>query len=306
MATIEALDTEISEIHARMASLKARRANLASILLSQPHLQAQLDQRPVTHERKRRSAAKAAEKQSKRNLENVYRACAGVTAYKVKDPDPCAVDNGNVLGVRIEVSTGGRFIETYHVLFNRPNAQHKNMLKVHKHTIPPCIPLQPLVHKWLPMARRDAEATTEQNLVKFGRSLRKELVSWHLRLEAVRKLRAEAGLKDDIVRPSEERIAPTIGKVLNAFMSDNEESEEDEGEQSGLRNGPSKIVDIEADAAVAEINITWSTGMAGIMIVTTDGQVEKAVVRSRDGTRDSALSRKAKGRIEGLVERLTT
>jgi central kinetochore subunit Mal2/MCM21 len=302
MSTLENLDSDISDLNARITTLKAHRANLSTILLSQPHLPARLEQRPVLHEQHRREAAKSAKIQSKRNLENVYRACAGVTAFKVKDPDPYAVDDGNVLGVRIDISIGGRFVETYNVLFNRPDMQHKNMLKIHKHTIPPCIPLQPLANKWLPMTRKDAETTKEQDLVKFGRSLRKELVSWHLRLEAVEKLRLEAGLKGRANGREKENEQPTIGKVLNAFMSD-DESEEDYEEQR-LRNGPVKIADIEADAAGREITMTWTNGIVGVMKVTKDGEVEKAIVRSKDGVRESALGRKALGRIEGLVQRL--
>ncbi|KAF2679496.1 hypothetical protein K458DRAFT_314325 [Lentithecium fluviatile CBS 122367] len=305
MATIEDFDTEIADIHTRIATLQAHRANLTSILLSQPHLPARLQQRPVLHERKRRSAAKFVEAQSKRNLENVYRACAGVTAYKVKDPDPYAVDNGNVLGVRVEVSIGGTFIETYHVLFNRPNAKQRNILKIHKHTIPPCIPLHPLANKWLPITRKDADATMEQSLVKFGRSLRKELVSWHLRQEALEKLRTEAGLGNKATQPEEDKPDTSIGKVLNAFVSDDEESE-DEEEMRTARDGAVKITDIEGDMAVRELTITWSNGNTGALRVTKDGEIDKAVFRSRDGLRESAMERKAEGRIEGLVQRLTT
>lgn len=298
MATIEDLDVEIGDLRARVANLQARRANLSSILLSQPQLLSRLEQRPVLHERNRRSAAKLVEKQSKRNLENVYRACAGVTAYKVKDPDPYAVDDGNILGVRIEVSTGGSFIETYHVLFNRPNTRHKNMLKIHKHTIPPCIPLQPLANKWLPMTGKDADHKVEQNLVRFGRSLRKELVNWHLRLEALEKLREEAGLVAKEAR--QEGEGPAVGKVLNAFVSDDEDSEDD-GEFQRRCDGPIQITDVEADAAVREITITWSDGRNGVVKVAKDGEIEKAAIRSKEGTRELALGRKVIGRIEGLI-----
>ncbi|KAF1948557.1 hypothetical protein CC80DRAFT_599572 [Byssothecium circinans] len=303
MSTIEALDSSISELHTRIEALKSHRANLFSILLSQPHLPARLEQRPVVHERNRRNATKLAEKQSKRNLENVYRACAGVTAFKVKDPDPYAVDDGNVLGVRIEVSLGGRFVETYSVLFNRPDARHKNVLKIHKHTIPPCIPLQALANKWLPMTRKDAEIATEQNLVKFGRSLRKELVSWHMRLEATAKLRSEAGLQDKVAQQEEKSQQPAMGKVFNAFMSD-DESEDDDDELQRRRNGPAKIMELEADAAGREITVTWTNGRVGVMKIAKDGEVERAVVKNEDGTRDATLARKAVGRIEGLVQRL--
>ncbi|KAF2642921.1 hypothetical protein P280DRAFT_467049 [Massarina eburnea CBS 473.64] len=303
MSAMETLDNEIGDLQAKIAILQAHRANLSTILLSQPHLPARLEQRPVQHEGHRRKAAKLVEKQSKRNLENVYRACAGVTAFKVKDPDPYAVDDGNVLGVRIEVAISGRFIETYNVLFNRPDAQYKMMLKIHKHTIPPCIPLQALANKWLPMTRKDVETATEQNLVKFGRSLRKELVSWHMRLEAITKLRSEAGVEDEAARP-EEAEEPAAGRVLNAFMSSDDESDEDDEELQRRRNSPVKIMELEADAAGREITLTWTNGRVGIMKVTKDGEVEKAVVKDEDGTRDAALGRKAIGRIEGLVQRL--
>jgi central kinetochore subunit Mal2/MCM21 len=302
MAAAETLDSEISDLQDRIATLRAHRANLASILLSQPHLPTRLEQRPVLHERNRRNAAKLVQKQSNRNLENVYRACAGVTAYKVKDPDPCAVDNGNVLGVRIEVSISGRFVETYHVLFNRPNTAHQNMLKIHKHTIPPCIPLQSLANKWLPMTKKSAEEPREQDLVKFGKHLRKELVSWHLRLEALEKLRKDAMLSDQTARREGSNVEPEPGLVLNAFVSDDEDSEEED--QPDEQDGTLSISRIDSDAAVREITITWSNGKVGIFKVTKDGEVGKAAVRTKEGMRETSLSSKALGRIEGLLQRL--
>ena len=308
MSTTDALDSEISDLRAQIENLKSRRANLFSILLSQPHLLPRLKQRPVLHEGNRRDAAKFAEKQSKRNLENVYRACAGVTAFRVKDPDPYAVDDGNILGVRIEVSVGGKFVETYSVLFNRPDTQRKNVLKIHKHSIPPCIPLQALANKWLPVTRKDAEMATvpEQNLVKFGRSLRKELVSWHMRSAAIEKLRVEAGLEDKTAKQEKEIQQLAIGKVLNAFVSDDEESDEDDDEFQRRRRGPVKITELEADTAGRELTITWTNGRVGVFKVAKDGQVDKAVVRNEDGSSDPALGRKAIGRLEGLVQRLST
>lgn len=302
MATAEALDDDISDIRDRIATLEAHRANLTSILLSQPHLPTRLEQRPVLHERNRRNAAKLVQKQSKRNLENVYRACAGVTAYKVKDPDPCAVDDGNVLGVRIEVSVGGRFVDTYHVLFNRPNAAHKATLKIHKHTIPPCIPLQPLANKWLPIPKKSTEEPREQDLVKFGRHLRKELASWHLRLEALEKLRKDAKLPERTAPREGLAVEHETGMVLNAFVSDDEDS--DEEDVTDKQDSALRILTIDGDAAVREITITWSDGRVGVFKVTKDGEVDKAVVRTKEGTRDASLSSKALGRVERLVQRL--
>ncbi|KAF2799214.1 hypothetical protein K505DRAFT_321295 [Melanomma pulvis-pyrius CBS 109.77] len=303
MASIEALDSDISDIRARIATLQSHRANLTSILLAQPHLSTHISQGPATNERQRGLASKLVAAQQQRIVENVYRACAGVTAYKVKDPDPHAVDNGSILGVRIEVAIRGRFIDTYHVLFNRPNSRHKLMLKIYKHTIPPCIPLQALRNKWLPATEKDASDMAEQKLVSFGKGLRKELVAWHLRTEAVEKLRVAAGLRDRNAGEATEKRKPTIGKVLNAFVSDDED-EEEEDVPTQRRDGPVKITEIEADMGVREITITWSNGQTGVLSVTKDGRIDKAVVFTAHGVRVSELGRKALGRIEGLVQRL--
>jgi central kinetochore subunit Mal2/MCM21 len=144
-----------------------------------------------------------------------------------------------------------------------------------------------------------------QDIMRFGRALRRELVGWHLRRDAVGKLRDEAGLKENGKGKGGEEVETGIGKVLNAFVSDDEDEEDDE-EMGGARDGPVKITDIEADEAVRELTITWSDGSTGVVRVTKDGEVDKAVFRSQEGVRESALGRKAIGRIEGLVQRLTT
>ncbi|KAF2192805.1 hypothetical protein K469DRAFT_717403 [Zopfia rhizophila CBS 207.26] len=307
MATMEMedIDNQIRDLRTRISHLQAHRANLTTALLSAPHLPTRLQQRPVSKPIHAKKALKAVQKQQARNVKNIYRACAGVTAYKVKDPDPNAVDGGNILGVRIEVEIDGHFVETYHVLLHRPNPKNKIGLKVHKHTIPTCIPLLQLAKTHLPQMTRDSSTMPEQNITKFAQKLRKELVSWHLRRTAIGQLRVEAGLPAPVSNKEEEtKTAPAMGKVLNAFISDDEdESDEDEPRRRG-RAGPNKIVDIEADESVREITVTWSNGRAGRMVVTKDGEVERGVVRTVDGTRVTEMERKAVGRIEGLVARL--
>jgi central kinetochore subunit Mal2/MCM21 len=300
MEATEQLDEEISDLHTRIATLKAHRANLSSVLLSQPHLAARL-QSSGAHNKSADDTNQIITQQSKRNLENIYRACAGVTAYKVKDPDPYALNDGNILGVSIDVSLAGKFVETYHVLLSVRNKDGKRILRIHKHTVPPCIPLQQLSDKWLPAGGKDEENDPEQDLVQFGKLLRKELVSWHLRLSAVEELQKEAGLMR-ARQDSEIEGFASNGKVLNAFVSDDEASsdiEDVDGEADTAR-----IVDIEADAAIRQITFFWSDRRTAVMSVTKDGRVERAVCRARDGARDDVLSRKAMGPISGLVRRL--
>jgi central kinetochore subunit Mal2/MCM21 len=300
MATIDGLDSDISDLHARIATLQAHRSNLSSVLLSEPHLSARLQTSNPTNS-PGDLAQRAIKIQSKRNLENIHRACAGVIAYKVKDPDPNAINNGNVLGVSIDVAIGGKFVETYHVLLNWRSKDGSRLLKIHKHTIPPCIPLQQLVNKYLPTSGKDADADPEQDLVNFGKLLRKELVSWHMRLNAVEELKKEAGLQIQNSRKAKDDNVETTGKILNAFVSDDESSSDVEAEEE---DGPVRILDIESDAAVRQVTITWTDRRVAVMNITKDGRIEKAVCRARDGSRDAAMSRKAKGPIGGLVRRL--
>ncbi|ORX98669.1 Cenp-O kinetochore centromere component-domain-containing protein [Clohesyomyces aquaticus] len=308
MATTEALDNDIANLRARISHLQSHRANLASVLLSSPHIATRLQQRSVQSDPLRQKASGVVKRQSNRITENTYHACAGVTAYKVKDPDPNAIDHGNILGVRIEVAIGGKYIETYNVLLNRPHPEDTATFRICHHTIPPCIPLQPLANRFLPMTGNDATTMTEQNLEKFGKALRKELVSWHLRSAAVKSLRAEAGLSD---KSSEEELEQEkeqypVGRILNAFVSsDAEDSEEEEEARRKRQSGPMNITEIEPDHSVREIRVTWSNGHIGIVRVSKDGQVEKGVVRDAAGQRVSSLERKTVGRMEGLVHRLT-
>lgn len=300
METTEQLDDEISDLHTRIATLKAHRANLSSVLLSQPHLAARLHS-SGTHNKPADDTSPIITQQSKRILENTYRACAGVTAYKVKDPDPHALNHGNILGVSIDVPLRGRFVETYHVLLSVRQKDEKTILRINKHTIPPCIPLQQLSDKWLPTGGKDEENDPEQDLVQFGRLLRKELVSWHLRVNALEELQKEVGLAKPHPNSETEGFAPT-GNILNAFVSDDETSsdvEEAEDETDSVR-----ILDIEADAAVRQITVVWSDRRTAVMSVTKDGRIERAVCRTRDGVRDDVFSRKAIGPISGLVRRL--
>ncbi|KAF2651231.1 hypothetical protein K491DRAFT_696631 [Lophiostoma macrostomum CBS 122681] len=310
MASIDDIDSEISSVRARIASLHAQRANLASILLSTPHLSTRLQQRPVANEPLRRNASKIVKKQTSHNLENVYRACAGITAYRVRDPDPNAVDNGNILGVRIEVFVQSKFVETYHVLFSRPSARHKSMLRVHHHTVPACIPVKQLANKHLPQSQRDASKTTDQDLIKFGKLLRKELVAWHLRTAAVQKMRIEAGIEGKGKRRRATAEEPTYGKVLNAFVSDDEDDdevdEEEEDDNSQSHERPIKIIDVESDLGVRHVSVAWSNGRTAALDIAKDGDITKAVVKTADGSRLPDLERRATGRVEGLLDRWST
>lgn len=129
-------------------------------------------------------------------------------------------------------------------------------------------------------------------------------MAWHLRMEAVERLRVDAGLGDRASREVKESREPATGKVLNAFVSDDEDEEEEEEVSRRWDDRPMRIMEIEADMGVREINVIWSSGQTGVFSITKDGNVEKSVVTTAAGVRVSGLSRKALGRIEGMVQRL--
>lgn len=223
-----------------------------------------------------------------------------MTAYKVRDPDPHARNDGNILGVSIDVALGAKFIETYHVLLNwRESAEGSRVLRIHKHTIPPCVPLQQLANKWLPQAGKNGHDEVQQDLVRFGKALRKELVAWHLRVNAVEVLRREAEIAPAKAREVEHDEGM---KVLNAFTSDDEDDMENNGVVEP--DTPLRIVDIEADTAARQVTIVWSDRRTAVLGLSKEGRVEKAVCRMKDGARDLGTSRKAMGPIAGLLRRL--
>ncbi|KAJ4413064.1 hypothetical protein N0V91_000038 [Didymella pomorum] len=297
MDSVEQLDLDIIDLHARIATLKAYRANLSSVLLSQPNLAVRLGNDAT--------AKRLIDQQSKRNLENTYRACAGVTAYKVEDPDPNAVNNGDILGISIEVPVNGGFVDTYHVLLTVMDRNNAKRLRIHKHTIPSCIPLQQLANKWLPQGAKDGDIAKDpgQDLVKFGRALRKELLSWHMRLDAVQDMRSQAKLPAPQAEDELDNDVISGGRVLNAFVSSDPPSSDAEEDDGSV---PVRILDIEADAAVRQVTVIWSDGRTAVLVVTKDGRIEKAICRARGGSRDVVLGAKAIGPLSGLLRRLTS
>lgn len=84
------------------------------------------------------------------------------------------------------------------------------------------------------------------------------------------------------------------------MSDDSSDAEEDDGD------GPVRIIDIEADASVRQLTVTWSDGRSAILVVTKDGRVDKAVCKARGGSRDVVLSTKAVGPLTGLLRRLSS
>lgn len=205
----------------------------------------------------------------------LYRACATVTTFKVKDPDPNAVDDGNVLSLRFEVMSRAKFIRPYYVMLNRPYA-NRRYLRVHRHTVPQCVPLSGLVARYLPSpaAKDDDNVSKKQDLSRFARALRRELVRYQNRAAVIGDMKKAAGLG----------------------------SKKASDQESGI-----EIVDISAaDAEAKQISLQWRDGRSGRLIMNDDGDVVKMVVQGDHG-QDRETVRQFLGgavRVEDVTKRL--
>lgn len=177
-----------------------------------------------------------------------------------------------------------------------------NRFRIHRHTIPAFIALSKLESVYLPFpglsrntganeegVNSDAEdeetlgmskgrKARQQDLRGFVRELRRELVSWHLRSDAVEFLREKLGLGDgvDVSSPSERE--PDTG-----------------------------IMSLAATAIEARyVRLEWEDGRVGRFKLSNIGVVERAVVigdKGRDQRTEEAMTGGG-GRVEGILERL--
>ncbi|KAL2149935.1 hypothetical protein VTH82DRAFT_7611 [Thermothelomyces myriococcoides] len=306
------LDDEIEELQARVATLKRQLRVHASTLITAPSTRQLLSSSPSdkpaisltlpTHsgqdqaqkERQSRQAllTDALAQQEAHAQQCLYRACATLTTFRARDPDPRAVDGGAILGLRIEVFSRSRFLRPYYVLMNRPFPDSRH-LRVHRHTLPACIPLAGLAWRYLPPPPPSKSSKEEedegragggkrkkkQDLAKFARALRREVVRYHHRLGVVADLRKAAG----------------IGKTGQG--------------EGGPEDWPNRLVEIApADAEAKQLTIEWADGRTGRLVMGDDGEIVKLVVLGENGW-DREAGRDLLGgaaRIEDVVKRLAT
>lgn len=215
--------------------------------------------------------------QSAHKQQCLYRACAAITTFKVNDPDPNAVDGGNVLGLRFEIMSKARFVRPYYVMLNRPYA-NRRLLRVHRHTVPQCIPLSGLAARHLPPPTSKDDDTNDekkQDLSSFARALRRELVRYHNRAAVIGDMRKAAG--------------------LNSKKAPDQESD------------AASIVDISAaDAEAKQISLQWRDGRSGRLVMNDDGDIVKMVVQGDNGQDRETVRQFLSGavRVEEVYRRL--
>jgi len=163
-------------------------------------------------------------------------------------------------------------------------------LRIHRHTLPPYIPLASLASRYLPppfsklssleASNSNVEAGgvgKKQDLPKFIRSLRREITSHHLRISTIKSLRRAFNLDAPDKKQKKRRERD---RVINDIS----------------------IVDAEAK----QVRIEWMDGKIGRVVVGRGGEVLKCVVVGEEG-RDRETERAVlggDGRMESVAGRL--
>ncbi|KAF6787869.1 cenp-o kinetochore centromere component [Colletotrichum sojae] len=281
----EALSQEIKDLRARVASLKKDLKLQATTLLSSASKRRAFQESdnnrsaiplPTFKNPDREKVLSRSKAQDAHEQQCLYRTCATITTFKVRDPDPNAVDRGNVLGIRIEIMTDARFRRPFYVMLNRPYRDSRH-LRVHRHTVDPGIPLAALAARHLPAPKpADAEYQTTQDLSRFVRTLRREIVRFYNRAAVISDLQRAAGLRGR--RREEEVTADTVVGISSA------------------------------DAELKQINLEWADGRSGRLVMSEDGQVQKVIAIGLGG-RDREVTRELLGdsrRVEDVAKHLAS
>ncbi|KAJ5119997.1 hypothetical protein N7448_010666 [Penicillium atrosanguineum] len=293
----EKQDEAIATIRAEIQKLQKRKRTLASSLLSAHSIQKLIRKPPPALTSINNELSPLVRAAGKHSECNHYRIAFGATAFPFQDPSPTA--NDNLLGVRLDVcARNGQFAKPYYVLLRRERVRGGNekRLRVHRHTVPAFISMSKLEGAFLPFPGSGKERVEEseegenlkpwkgqerkQDLRGFVRELRRELVAWHMRTDAVDFLREKLGLETGSLSSSSERALPVEGTGVMSLASTAVEAR--------------------------YVRLEWEDGRVGRFKLSNTGLVERAVVigdAGRDKQTEDTMTGGG-GRIEALLDRL--
>ena len=230
--------------------------------------------------------------------------------------------------MRIDIcARNGRFAKPYYVLLKRvpgttegKQGKQQRRLRVHRHTIPAFISMQRLERVYLPIPASDAgqagqeedeelnlkpwkrkqksNNNRKQDLHAFVRALRRELVAWQLRRDAIGFLREKLGVP---AHNQDETDANDTASASNQNIFSEEKGD------GWLPINSMGLVSLAPTALEARyVRLEWEDGRAGRFKMSNTGIVERAVVigdRGRDKVLETAMTG-GDGRVEGVLDRL--
>ncbi|OOF90867.1 hypothetical protein ASPCADRAFT_400583 [Aspergillus carbonarius ITEM 5010] len=326
------LDAEISSIRAEIRTLQHRRRILTSSILSSRPLQRLSKTYSIppppnqshSHRQPEWSDISPLIQSSATHAEtNHHRIAFSTTTFPFTDPSPNA-EITNLLGVRIDIcGREGRYTKPYYVLLRRVQGEKKEV-KVHRHTVPSVVDMGRVERVYLPVeTRTEGEGegdegeeqlkpwkrkSRKQDLKGFVREVRRQLVVWHLRCDAVRYLREQLGVvrrgvddddddDDDAMYEDDERAWER--DILGGGDSAREETRIAKNKLGIVSLGPTAL-------EAVYVRMEWEDGRVGRFKISSTGMVERAVVigdAGRDKLTEGVITG-GDGRVETLLERL--
>ena len=221
---------------------------------------------------------------------------------------------------------------------NEARTRTHTRLRVHRHTIPAFISMEKLARLYLPFPKdsrgngngngndndemeeselamkpwkktndnTNPTETRKQDLNSFVISLRRELSSWHIRMDAVDMLRENLGLPTPTTSTQEE------GRKEEEERNGNDEERSSKADEHrhhspSPRNTLGVISLCSTSLEARYIRLEWESGRVGQFKLTNSGTVERAVIIDNDNRRDKVIENAlvgGDGRVEGVLNRL--
>lgn len=209
-----------------------------------------------------------------------------MTAFPFTDPSPEHQSFNPLLGIRFDIcDRAGRFPKQYHIFCRRVSASSQE-LRIHRHTIPSLVPLSDYEKQYLPLTDEgyggsedsylsNSDHPKTQDLHTLVTRVRKDLVSWTLRLDAI-----------DFLRECLDLPPPKVKTGTGSEMEDDGQADEDEDMsdsefESCGKFGVRQLEICSPDASQARI--LWSDDRVGRIKLSPEGGIVKAAVFSGAG-----------------------
>lgn len=275
-----------------MQALTKRRHLLASSILSSSNVQGRLEKLSAKSQSRGSlnddGLSALLESAVYQSQCDTHRLAYGVTAFRFNDPSPECQPLNPLLGVRLDIRNRHGSAENPYYLFCRRVSPSSDEIRIHRHTLPALVPLAGYEQTFLPLtdegyggSEHSHESVQPQNLEGLVECVRRDLVSYTLRRDAMDQLREELELA----------VTSSRHKNLDAHLPEDRIHDDDDNDDSAP-SGKYGVDEISAENAdYLTFRVVWSDGRLGLIKVSVYGKILRAIVLGSDDKRVPAQER---------------